>query len=74
MFISTFKYVIIMQNYVNTLNLFSIIHVLIYLVPKVKFHLIFTLPFLDKHVNIFINIPNLASCKLYNLVLILLFL
>ena len=54
-----------MQNYVNnfffqikTLNLFSIIHVLIYLVPKVKFHLNFTLPLLDKHVNIFINIPN----------------
>ena len=42
-----------MQNYVNnfflkkikTLNLFSIILVLIYLVPKVKFHLNFTLPF-----------------------------
>ena len=56
-----------MQNYANnlkkmkTLNLFSIIHVLIYLVPKVKFHLNFTLPFLDKHVNIFINIPNRQS-------------
>ena len=69
-----------MQNYVNnkkkvkTLNLFSTIHVLIYLVTKVKFHLNFTLPFLDNHVNIFVNIPNLANRKLYNTVLILLFL
>ena len=57
-----------MQNYVNnfkkiikTLNLFSIIHVLIYVVQKVKFHLNFTLPFLDKYVNILINIPNRES-------------
>ena len=51
----------IIKKKIKTLNLFSIIHVLIYLVPKVKFHLNFTPSFLDKHVNIFINILNRQS-------------